>query len=258
MLRILCLIKNFLINIITAVIPCSRIRRRTKEKLRNFKLKNLFINKTKYDFVFSMGEACFVATVLTNIHIRKASGPFDWMSMSTFKKRFEIFINKFDKYFEEQDLEYIGIDKNNNRSVFLTKYTDISYNHDFTRKELFHEEYKVVREKYERRISRLFNYINKGKKILVVYVERRNSETTDKNTIIKLLNKANEVYDNKIDLLYVKSNKQIKIGDSKIKRIDNHLRIAEYTGESRNAGISIKERQLIDNSLKDILVFVRI
>ena len=49
----------------------------------------------KYDFVFSIGEACSCTQVLRQQGLQNASYPFDWLFGSTLVKRCEILANEF-------------------------------------------------------------------------------------------------------------------------------------------------------------------
>lgn len=48
------------------------------------------MRKRKYDLIFSLGEACFMASALRKNKLRFFACPFDWMYGSNFKGRCKI------------------------------------------------------------------------------------------------------------------------------------------------------------------------
>ncbi|MDD4557247.1 MAG: DUF1796 family putative cysteine peptidase [Alphaproteobacteria bacterium] len=117
-------LKRTIINIICIFIPIPSLSKKLKKRLLTLSFKRLFAKKTAYDFIFPMGEACFVAMFLRDLNLRIASGPFDWCFGSTFEQRFNLFINKFKRFFDKKDLTHIDIDKKANKDVYQNTYTN--------------------------------------------------------------------------------------------------------------------------------------
>ena len=121
------------------------------------------MKKKKYDLVFSLGEACFIAIALRKNNIRLFSGPFDWMYGSTFQKRCRILIEKFENFLNKEDLIFSYYREFNKMMAYYNKRTDITLNHDFHSSLPFDYEYPIVKNKYERRTKRLLNKIANSK-----------------------------------------------------------------------------------------------
>lgn len=186
----------------------------------------------QYDCVFSLGEACFIATHLKNNGLRMFSGPFDWIYGSNFKTRCDILVSKFENYFNKEDLEFKEYRESNKMVTYRNKRTNLHYNHDFHSDLPFDYEYDIVKEKYERRINRLLKIISKAKKVLICYGDLANTKggASSDNEIIECVKKLNEVYaPTKIDMLYIKHNSEMKNGDVAFKSLNDYLIIAETT-----------------------------
>lgn len=158
-----------------------------------------------YDLIFSIGEACSCTAALRASGLQIASYPFDWLFGSDFIGRCKILASFFERFIEEQDLEYTYSERSISCDAYHNKYNDLTFNHDFLSGKDLSETYPLVKEKYDRRIHRLLSQINKSKKILVVYIE-----TPVKNHI-RVLNKdlvggleiiKHSFPDKDIDLLY--------------------------------------------------------
>ena len=182
---------------------------------------------SKYDTVFSVGAACFVPEVLKILKLRDFSGPFDWMWGSDAVSRLKIVKNRFRNYFNKQDFEYYAENPDNGKAVYKNKRTGIVYNHDFPHGD-FDKVYPLVAEKYERRIWRTLEHLDKDKRLLMVYAELKN--TGNKDDIIKIMDEINREFGTKhIDLLYVNNNPDMKTGKyTKPKRISEYVIYSEY------------------------------
>lgn len=163
----------------------------------------------KYDFIFSIGEACSCTQALRNNFLQIASFPFDWLFGSNFIGRCKILTQEFERFIEKDDLEYSYEERSISCQAYHNKFNDITFNHDFKKDMPFEDAYKEVFEKYQRRIKRLFDEIQNAKSVLIVYIESpltnhiniENSEITEGFNILK--NK----FGDKINLLYVKYTK---------------------------------------------------
>lgn len=249
--------RKFLAHFISSLIPNRNMRHTVRKTIRNFRIKHLFIKKTKYDFVFSMGEACFVADCLKLRNLRKYSGPFDWMYASDFETRFKIFINEFEDYFNKSDLQLI--DKNETVAVYKNIRTGLIYNHDFRANQPFDTEYQLVYDKYARRIKRLIDCAKSGGRILICYCEMRTASYVDTASLFQLLDYANMHFSNNIDLAYFRHNPNMKIGTAKMIKQTPHLRLFEYYGSNGgNIDANPKEEIIICHNIADNLAFARV
>ena len=210
----------------------------------------------QYDCVFSLGEACFIAIHLRENGLRMFSGPFDWMYGSNFKTRCDILASKFENYFNKEDLEFKEYRETNKMVTYRNKRTDIHYNHDFHSDLPFDYEYNIVKEKYDRRINRLLKIISTAKNVLICYGDLANSKNGAKSDteIVDCIKKLNEVYaPAKIEMLYVKHNKNIKDGKAVFRKLNDYITIAETTTITGIPGV----KEDCAKSMKAVLRFIK-
>ncbi len=252
--------KKLCVNIFCLFIPHKKLRHKVRDRLNLFRLKHLFIKKIRYDFVFSMGDACFVTDILKLLRLRKFSGPFDWMYSSCFETRMQFFIDEFDNYFNKEDLCYVS-DTDYGKSVYKNTRTGLIYNHDFLMGKTFEEQYIEIYTKYQRRIKRIIDVLNTPKtRVLICYCERRNTEKpVPTETLIYLTNQANKVYDNKVDLIYFRHNPQYQMGKAKKVFQNEHLRIIDHYGcLGGNPEANPKEERLIRSDITNHLAWAKL
>ena len=126
----------------------------------------------KYDLIFSIGEACFCSSTLRSLNLQDASYPFDWIGGCSFAERCNLIVNKFNnRFFEKDDLEYLDTAPQENNYVYINKYNNLSFNHDFPVNVPFDEAYKLSKAKYDRRLKRMYENIDKASSVLLVYME---------------------------------------------------------------------------------------
>lgn len=163
--------------------------------------------KKRYDFIFSLGAACSCTSMLRMCGLQKASYPFDWLFGSNFSKRIDILLNNFENFFEKNLLEYSYQEVNANCNAYHNTLTDITFNHDFNINKDFDSEFKRNKEKYTRRIKRLYKNIKNAKSILIVYIQtpttNQGPPPNDNEIISKREKILNRFKNKKIDILYL-------------------------------------------------------
>jgi len=181
--------------------------------------------KYKYDLIFSLGALCFCSQALRKHFLQTFSYPFDWMGGSTFLNRCQIVKNNFERFIEKEDLEYSYEEKSINCFAYRNKFNGLIFNHDFLKDVAFDKMHKLVQEKYNRRIKRLFDKANKANSILIVYIEAPMwSDDSANEQIIEGYNILKEKFGDKLNLLYIKNTNNTDITeenllDGKIRKI---------------------------------------
>ncbi|MGN0017442.1 MAG: DUF1796 family putative cysteine peptidase [Candidatus Gastranaerophilaceae bacterium] len=171
-----------------------------KKRIKKYSYK-LF--KNKYDLILSIGEDCACSSYLRRCSLQNYSFPFDWLTKAPFENRIKLLLNNFDGFMDKKNLRKIP--KNTSGPVdtkcdyYEDSLNDIYFYHDFRVSHDFDEEYQIVKEKFDRRINRLYGEIEKSNKILFVWWSR------DKHLDTNIIEKA---YD---DLLLKFPNKNINI-----------------------------------------------
>lgn len=194
--------------------------------------------KIKYDCVFSLGEVCFCANFLRELNLRKFSAPFDWIAGGTFSQRLEFLINRFDNYFNEKDMAYHSRREfPEPRDIYYNRRTHIVFNHDFPINKPFDEAFPEVKEKYFRRIKRLYKLIQKSKKVLIVYMEQAETKSginSDDELCTLMAKLNNEFPRTHIDLMYIRHNENMKSGEYDVQRINDYVTTAQCYDKGDN------------------------
>lgn len=186
----------------------------------------------EYDFIFSIGENCFCASILDKNKLRTVSAPFDWLTpnreycKNNLISNLKIINNKFNDFLIKDDFIYIFDSEKDGVKSYLNKNAKLYYNHDFYIGNKFEEDYIKVKDTYSRRIERLLSELKSDKKILMVYIEyyRFYNNEFNINELIDLLNDIRATYNNEnIDLLYIRH--EFYCNDITFKIIDNKIHL---------------------------------
>ena len=123
--------------------------------------------ETKYDFehIVSLGYNCEIANAILEMQMRDAAYPFDWIFSEMWKIN-ETMKTRFSNFFLQENLMVTRYKKNpakekDNGFIYVH---DGSY--DILSKNIL--EYTNIKEKYNRRILRLLDLLDSGKKVLFV------------------------------------------------------------------------------------------
>jgi hypothetical protein len=213
----------------------------------------MFFFKKKYDFVFSIGEACSCTQALRDAKLQDFSYPFDWLYGADFSKRIDIIVSEFRDFVNQEDLEAVGQtnqDIHNLCDLYYNKRNGITFNHDFLAGKPLFETYENVRAKYDRRVKRLLNNIKAAKKILVVCIETPITNhayisNQDIETVFKKL--ADKFPNQKIDLLYLQNssvlnNKENFIGGIRV--------VTNYKSKNKNDPDYAPNMKILANIVK--------
>jgi len=130
----------------------------------------------KYDLFISLGPDCLTAMTLDFLGVRHASFPFDWLYRGEAGNYFleeviSLLQSGFSNFFEKELLELQGdVQGHDTIKIFNTK-TKFAFIHDLHKEESFEKQYPHIREKYRRRIERLYNSVRKSQRVLFVYMD---------------------------------------------------------------------------------------
>ena len=177
----------------------------------------------KYDVIFSLGAACLCSQMLRKKRLQLCSYPLDWVANGDFSFRIGFLLSGFNDYFNKEDLSFTGELnglEEHSCEVCLNKRTGMGFPHDFPAGVDFETAYPAVKEKYDRRIKRLFDNIEKGRDILIVYVTLA-GKTPDSDTVLQdCRTKLVQRFPNKnIDILYISC-----AGEFSEKNVGDHIR----------------------------------
>lgn len=165
------------------------------------------LNET-YDFICGIGAACPCSETLRSVGLQFESYPLDWLFGGEFEGRIDLLLNRFSNFINKEDLEKIA-----QREfplpcdIYRNNFNHIVFNHDFPLNGSLNNDYSAVKEKYDRRIKRLYENIEKARKILLVYIEVPTSASKVSSLKKKLLEahlKLAQAYpDKEFNIVYV-------------------------------------------------------
>ncbi len=187
----------------------------------------------KYDFIVGIGTACFTSTNLRQSFLQFESYPFDWISTKSLTDNINFIVNEFNEFLKKEDLVNLETTNGKKHSCYIYKNikNNIVYPHDFEAGRNFNEAFEQVINKYNRRINRLYNSIKFSETVLLVYIEIPNKVETDfsHEDLKKSIKKVCAYFNNdKIELLYIKPNKNFNYKKPKDYYISNNIRIVEF------------------------------
>ena len=166
---------------------------------------------TKFDLIVSIGEDCACTSYLRRFNLQDYSFPFDWLTKATFETRINLLINNFENFLNKESLQHltkpVGVNVDNEHDYYQDINLGFYFYHDFKSNEPFDEEYINVKNKYERRIKRLYQCIEEVNNILFVWWSRDKHQ--DEDLIINLYEKLKNRFKNKkIHLLIIEYNEK--------------------------------------------------
>ena len=188
------------------------------------------ITKKEYDLFISIGDGCVTSQALRDLGLQVYSYPFDWLGVSraSLDDLLILLENKFDSIFDGLIEEYRYEDK-----IAYGNAIGMVFNHDFYDKTSLEQQLPKVKEKYNRRIKRLFEHIKNSKSVCFVYVQalvsgRSNYRRFEKKDVVKWANRLQQLFPNKkIKLIYIGHNPDLKRDDILIRKISDCLEFSE-------------------------------
>ncbi len=144
---------------------------------------NIFNNKT-FDLIIGIGEDCACSSYIRKFNLQFASYPFDWLTKSNFDTRIKLILNNFKDFFNKEDFNKLEKPKNAivdlKCDYYENKKTDFYFYHDFESNLDFDNAFDIVKNRYDRRIKRLYRHIKNSKNILFIFWARGDFIDNDK------------------------------------------------------------------------------
>ena len=159
-------------------------------------------NQKQYDIIYSLGINCACAEYLRKHHLRTKSGPLDWIMSSDIYAPFKTILDEFKIFLE---FSYLSADICDDEALNIkcvhTKNQYILV-HDFFKDKTISEQENDVKQKYLRRINRLYSDLNSSKRILFCWY----GETgiiLDTNQLLNYVKEIRAKYKADIDFLFI-------------------------------------------------------
>lgn len=166
----------------------------------------------RYDFIFSIGQACSSTENLRKANLQVMSYPFDWLYGTTIKERVDLLVNDFKGWFEKNDFIFDCYKEGSRFNVYKNTRTGLIFNHDFPKEDDFATGYAKVSERYKRRVARLLGKIEASRHALAVYVEQPYTRQYSSDEELKTLKARLDARfgDGKVELLYIHHGESLK------------------------------------------------
>lgn len=152
---------------------------------------------TKFDLVISLGENCGAALHMRRAGLRQASYPLDWVYGSSFEKRVELMLNRFSGFLDLEHLKSTGA--NDFHTIVHDSKSGLTFVHDFDRGAPLENALPLVKEKYERRIARLYRDVAEKQNALFVWFGM--SEQVSREALINAQNKLSRFFNKDIYII---------------------------------------------------------
>ncbi len=210
-----------------------------------------FINSTKYrreyDEIIPLGFDCGMCFAVKSLFVRQHSYPFDWGRVVEskddlgFRRKIELLCTNFRDFINESDLCIVDDnhkDENEPNMSVSNMFNGMHFAHDFPKGKTIAESYPFVKEKYDRRIKRLINLINSGKKICFCFYT--SFAELPKSEIIYSTDIFYKVFPNaKVDFLILQNRESV--ADNIIcEELSNSVRCVFFYDEIHESGIGFK------------------
>lgn len=218
------------LNVLKQYIPLLKSMYIKKQENIFSKIYRYLFQLKQYDIIYSIGRDCACSMYLQSNKLRSTSGPMDWITTANFQERFEMLLNNFDGFINPDNFEFLpknpNIANDENCDYYRNTKTHFDFYHDFPTGVPFSESFPSVYEKYNRRIKRFYDNINKKKKVLLVWFSHY-TRTPD-SEILSLCNKFCKKIDKQIDFLIIEHTENM-FTPTKTKLSKNILKINMHT-----------------------------
>lgn len=163
----------------------------------------------KYDLIISLGEDCAATSSLRRNKLQLASFPFDWLTKASFSQRVDLLVSEFQNFLNIEDLKLLPKPENVRSDTKCDYYENVKtgfyHYHDFPTGVDIQKSFPVVKEKYERRIQRLYSNIAKSNKILFIWLSR--DKVLSDDLIIGYSSKLKQKFaDRNVEVLILENN----------------------------------------------------
>lgn len=214
----------------------------------------MLFNK-KFDLVLSIGEDCACTSYLRRFNLQDYSFPFDWLTKASFECRINLLVNDFENFLIKENISLMQKPENkevdNKHDYYKDNLLDFYFYHDFRSNCNFEEEFLIVKNKYQRRIKRLYEVIENSKNVLFVWWSRNKHQ--DENCIINSYEKLKTKFQNKnVYLLIIESSDSFSIKNL----CNNHVIIKRYDNISYKH--NFKWNEVMGNEENNTKVFSKI
>lgn len=140
----------------------------------------------KYDLAFGIGFSCAVSQALRDLGLQRESYPLDWVGVPGLQAGAQMIADDFRGWFEREDLRLwdVTFSAGHIARIYKNIRTGFGFPHEFTNAKPFEACYGAVKDKYDRRIARLYERIGKSGHVLAIYLESMRRTRIDDESIL--------------------------------------------------------------------------
>lgn len=120
----------------------------------------------KFDFVVPLGATCITAHNVRSCGLQKESLPFDWIWISGLPMITGFLSENFSGFMLKENLRFLR--NNGDADIYRDELTKTEFWHDFMAGQDFDASYDANYPKYQRRICRLYDHLNRSRTVLWV------------------------------------------------------------------------------------------
>lgn len=140
------------------------------------------MSKKKYDLIVSLGMDCGCTTYLRKYDLQQGSYPFDWLTHASFAQRIDVLMDDFAAFLDSANfrlIEKAGDKRNDSHCDYYENVkTGLYFYHDFPAGVPLTESFAAFKDKYERRIRRFYERLEKAERVLFVWFSQ-NTQTPE-------------------------------------------------------------------------------
>lgn len=157
--------------------------------------------KKQFDIIIPFGSRCISSMKLRANNLQYESFPFDWLYHANLDIVTKLITSNFSRFLEKENMQ-----PTHNKDAIaehLDTSNGISFIHDFENHDL-DACFPKVKERYNRRIARMYQHINKAKNIMLIH---SNYDDVSDEKLLEAFNKISSQYPQKnITLVYAQIN----------------------------------------------------
>ena len=122
----------------------------------------------------SLGSTCSVAAQIRNYDLCIGSLPFDWIRTPNFSEILNLFRTKFDgvlefsKFNHLRDSDKFQVSGGCTSAIYYHRDVKLGFYHDFIAGKTLEEQWTEFRDRYQRRIDRLYSVLESASKIVFI------------------------------------------------------------------------------------------
>lgn len=131
--------------------------------------------KKQFNIIISLGGSCCTAHNIRYRNLRYCSMPFDWLFIKNetpISKLIDCFNNNFKEFMQQKNLvELVGDERGTDCAghyQYKDLFTEYRTIHDFKKPANDNKEFNRVKKIYDRRIKKMYNYLNKSQSVMFV------------------------------------------------------------------------------------------